>query len=141
MKKKGSVPIAKQDLWIHSVIMMLHVMSGRYDFATQPPKGQNFFLLQRWQPVTSLRAEKPDTRNNFSTWRYVFTLMVFWATGSSAYNHYIPTGTQYYFKCGEEVWLCPESCGRQEVGAIFTSMCQHRCSFYYHGFSIIWRTL
>ena len=42
-----------------------------------------FFQLQRCQPVTNSRTEKPDNRNKFSTWRCVFTLSVFWATGSS----------------------------------------------------------
>ena len=103
--------------------------------------GQNCFRLQRCQPVTSLRAVKPDTRNKFSAWRCVFTLLVCWATGSSGYNQYFPTATQYYFKCGEEVWFCPESCGRQEGGAIFPTMCQHRCSIYTRGLWIIWKTL
>ena len=98
MKKKGSVPFVKQDLWLHSVIMLLHVMGDV--FSTRPPKRQNFFRLQRCQPVTSLRAEKPDTRNKFSTWRCVFTLLVCWAIGSSGYNHYLPTASQYFFKCG-----------------------------------------
>ena len=108
---------------------------GRYDFATRPPMGQNFFCSLRCQSVTSLRAEKPHTRNKFSTSRYVFTLLVCWATGSSGYNHYLPTAAQYYFECGEDVWFCSESCGRQEVGAIFSTMCQHRFNLFWWLFS------
>ena len=37
--------------------MLLHVMGGRYDFATQPPKGQNFFR----SPVCEQENLIPDT--------------------------------------------------------------------------------
>ena len=99
MKKKGSVPIVKQDLWIHSVIMLLHVMSGAIWFrCCMSWAGRNFFRLQRCQPVTNLRAEKPYTRNKFLNLRCVFTLWVCWATVSSGYNHYLPTSAQYFFQ-------------------------------------------
>ena len=86
-----------------------------------------FFRSQRCQPVTSLRAEKPDAINRFLTWRCVFTMLVCWATSSTGCNHNLPTATQCFFKCGEEVQFCPESCGRQEVRVVFPTMCQHRC--------------
>ena len=90
--------------------------------------GDNVFFPLAMLP-TCHRAEKPDTRNKFSTWRCVFTLLVFWATGSSGCNHYHPTATHYYFKCGEEIWFCPESCGSQEVGAILPTMCNRDVQF------------
>ena len=64
-----------------------------------------------------------------------------WATGSSGYKLYLPTLTQCYFKCGEEIWFCTESCKRQEVGALYQTMCQHRCWIYSHGLWINRRTL
>ena len=89
----------------------------------------------------TLRCKKEGKDRRLTAYICFFTLLVCWATGSSGYNHCLPTETQYYFKCSEEVWFCPESCGRQEVGAIFPTMCQHRCSIYSHDFWIIWRTL
>ena len=40
------------------------------------------FRSQRCRAVTSLRAEKPDARNKFLTWRCVFTMLVCWATAA-----------------------------------------------------------
>ena len=97
--------------------------------------------LQRCQPVASLRAEKPDTRNKFSTWRCIFSLLVCWTASSSGCNHYLRTATQWYFKCGEQIRFCPEIRRRHEVRAKFPTEGQHRFSIHSNGFWIICWTL
>ena len=84
--------------------------------------------------VDSLRAEKPDPRTKFLICRCIFTLLTCWVASRSGFNHYIPTETQYPFKCGEEVWFCPENGRVQEISVEFPTMCQHRCSILSHGF-------